>query len=270
MKSAGNHFSQYGAVAVVPHRRERHDAGVEPGIADVAICCLPFRRNPCTVILTRSIHGRCGGWPSNLSQPSTARSFSSSRLPMTSNCAARVAHPDRQGQTPEAFLRDHPVAHVLEPIQFAGLAVDRFGQERDLLDDAHDLVAPFHVDEPLVDQAEKQLRLAAPAVRIAVRIAFRRRKGRAFPVRLARMQSVVAGSTADLPSSGPKPVDEDAVLIERGDRRQTLILAEEKVFLAAAGGDVDDAGALRLADVLPGDRRDAAPRPNRPVAHSGS
>ena len=32
-----------------------------------------------------------------------------------------------------------------------------------------------------------------------------------------------------------------------------MLLAEREVLLAAAGGDVDDAGALGLADVVPGD-----------------
>ena len=36
-------------------------------------------------IFTASMNGRCGEWPSNSSQPSTARSFSSVSLPMTSN-----------------------------------------------------------------------------------------------------------------------------------------------------------------------------------------
>ena len=36
-------------------------------------------------ILTASTYGRCGVWPSNASQPSTARSRSSSRPPTTSN-----------------------------------------------------------------------------------------------------------------------------------------------------------------------------------------
>ena len=39
-------------------------------------------------IFTASTHGRCGVWPSNSSQPATARAFSSSRPPMTSKCVA--------------------------------------------------------------------------------------------------------------------------------------------------------------------------------------
>ncbi len=80
-----------------------------------------------------------------------------------------LADPDRQGQPPEALLRDHPVAHVLEPVELAGLAVRR--EPADLRDELLDAVAPVHTDEPLVDQAEDELALAAPAVRVDVGVA---------------------------------------------------------------------------------------------------
>ena len=70
-------------------------------------------------ILTASIHGRCGEWPSNSSQPSTARSFSSSSLPMTSNVPQACAVVDRQRQAPVALLGDHPVVHVAQPVELA-------------------------------------------------------------------------------------------------------------------------------------------------------
>ena len=35
-------------------------------------------------ILTASIHGRCGEWPANSGQPSTARACNSCSLPITS------------------------------------------------------------------------------------------------------------------------------------------------------------------------------------------
>src|SRR5580698_2219352 len=39
------------------------------------------------LILTASIYGRCGELPSNVAHPSTARSFNSSRLPITVKCS---------------------------------------------------------------------------------------------------------------------------------------------------------------------------------------
>ena len=44
-----------------------------------------------------------------------------------------------------------------------------------------------------------------------------------------------------------------AEFIQRRHRRQAFALAEMKILLAAAGGNVNDARAFRLADVLPGD-----------------
>ena len=43
-----------------------------------------------------------------------------------------------------------------------------------------------------------------------------------------------------------------AVLVDRGDDRQAERLAELEVLGAAARRDVDDAGALVLADLVPG------------------
>src|SRR5436305_1844704 len=50
-----------------------------------------------------------------------------------------------------------------------------------------------------------------------------------------------------------EPAVEDAGLVERRPGRQALLLAQPEVLLAAARGDVDDARALRLADLAPGD-----------------
>ena len=56
-----------------------------------------------------------------------------------------------------------------------------------------------------------------------------------------------------MPVSLPKPVEVDARLVERRDDRQPERLAELEVLGAAARGDVDDAGPLVLADLVPGD-----------------
>ena len=50
-------------------------------------------------------------------------------------------------------------------------------------------------------------------------------------------------------------VDVDAGLVDRRDDRQAVDLGQLVVLGAAAWGDVDDPGALLLADVLPGDDR---------------
>ena len=135
-------------------------------------------------IFTASTNGRCGVWPSNASQPSTARSLK--LLPAADDLerAARLAVVDRQRQSPVALLADHPVVHVQEPVELPFVA--EAGDPADLVDDLHDLVAEArvdlllrqlgsglvvdraHADEPLVDEPEDERRAAAPAVRIAV------------------------------------------------------------------------------------------------------
>ena len=49
----------------------------------------------------------------------------------------------------------------------------------------------------------------------------------------------------------PEARDDDAVLVERGDHRQVERLAQSEVLGAAAGGYVDDAGALLLTHLVP-------------------
>src|SRR5207237_7192446 len=46
---------------------------------------------------------------------------------------------------------------------------------------------------------------------------------------------------------------EHAIVVQRRNRRQALRLAQEKVFFAATGGNMDDAGAFLLAHLLPRD-----------------
>src|SRR5262245_28016476 len=80
-----------------------------------------------------------------------------------------LAFPDGQRQSPIAFLEDHPVAHVAQPVEFALQAPlwNPAGRARGV----HDALAPAHVDEPLVYQAVDQLGPAAPTMWISVQIA---------------------------------------------------------------------------------------------------
>ena len=83
MKSAGNHFAQYSGSS--------RKWSVENGTMPASSHGLPTSLMRSTgwpqfgqAMRTSSTHGRCGVWPSNASQPLTARSCSSSRPPMTS------------------------------------------------------------------------------------------------------------------------------------------------------------------------------------------
>ena len=91
-------------------------------------------------------------------------------------------------------------------------------------------------------------RLAAPAVRVAVGVLLDA-KSRPF---FSRSATIGVGDLGDVLAGQPaEAVDEDAVLVERRDHGQAVLLAKLEVFLAAARRDVDDAGAFGLADLVP-------------------
>ena len=107
-------------------------------------------------IFTASMNGLCGEWPSNI-VPALDGALLQLRLAADDlERAARLAVVDRQREAVVALLRDHPVVHVLQPVQLARQAEVR--DPADLLRDVGDLVAQLvHADEPLVDQAEDEL-----------------------------------------------------------------------------------------------------------------
>ena len=81
--------------------------------------------------------------------------------------AAVVALVDRQREAPVALLRDHPVLHVVEPVDLSLEAEAR--HPPDLPSDIHHLVPKLiHRDEPLIHQPPHELRPAAPAEGVAV------------------------------------------------------------------------------------------------------
>src|SRR5690606_32570072 len=62
------------------------------------------------------------------------------------------------------------------------------------------------------------------------------------------------GDVVDILATQPaEAIDVDAILAQRRDDREVVLLAEPVVLATSAGGDVDDPGSLRRADVLPGD-----------------
>ena len=78
--------------------------------------------------------------------------------------------PDRQGEAPEALLGDHPVAHVVEPLQLALHAVDAVGPPADRGGAFFDPLPPVHVDEPFIDKPEHEFVAGSPAEGVNVRI----------------------------------------------------------------------------------------------------
>ena len=123
------------------------------------------RRSCEQAILTASIQGRCGVWPSNSSQPAIGALLQLVSEPMTSNVAAVGALVDRQRQAPVALLGDHPVVHVRAASRARAPPAEPPGCQ------THRAASPaligsrsvVHGDEPLVDQPEDQIGAAAPA-----------------------------------------------------------------------------------------------------------
>src|SRR2546425_4533254 len=100
-----------------------------------------------------------------------------------------------------------------------------------------------HADKPLVHQPEHQLGAAAPTVRVAM-LNLLRLEQHAL---LAQVVGDRSGHLADVHAGQPvKPIYIDAIFVKWGYCRQPELLPEEKIFFAAAGGDVDDASTLLL------------------------
>ncbi len=159
-----------------------------------------------------------------------------------------------------------PVAHRVEPIDLAVVA--EAGVPPDLVDDVHDLVAQAgvllrlrqrlarllvdlaHGDVPLVDDAEKQRRAAAPAVRVAVCI------GLEVVVEVERLElldDLGRDARGILAAELTEPREVVAGLVEGRDDRQLELLAQREVLGPAARGDVDDGGAFVLTHLVPFD-----------------
>ena len=173
---------------------------------------------------------------------------------------------DGQREAVVSLLGNHPVVHVPQPVEFARVAELR--NPADVVHHFHNLVAQAvrllvggqllarllvllaHADEPLIHQPEDQLRVAAPADRVAVRVAFEIVEDR------FRLQAVVDGVVRVidvLPGEPVESVNEVAVLVERRDGGDAVLAAKLEVFLTRAGSDMHDARALGLADLFPRD-----------------
>ncbi len=198
-------------------------------------------------IFTASMYGRCGELPSKASQPSTAFSFSSSRLPITAKCS-QSPHTQIGSASPQKRFFEIIQSLMLRS-QSSSRASPSGGIHLMLGHHALDAVAPIHADEPLVHRAEDQLFLAAPAVRINVRILFSRHQHAA---RLERGNHVVRHFVRIAFGELAEPIQENGAVIQRRDEGNSVLLAELLVLRAAARRDVDQSRAFGLADFLPG------------------
>ena len=105
-----------------------------------------------------------------------------------------------------------------------------------------------HRDEPLVDQPEDQLGIAAPADGVPVGVPLEPEENalvtQALVDRLVDLEHVLAGEPVEA-------VDEDAELVQGRDHLQVPLLADLEVLCARSRGRVDYARALRLAHLVP-------------------
>ena len=198
------------------------------------------------VMTTSSIHGRCSS--RRPSSPRTARCSSSAARADHRHVAAR-ARVDRQRQAEVPLARDVPVAHVPQPVVHPLRVEGRRPFDRCVRVE-HRLPDLLGRDEPVVDDAEEERRLAAPARRIAVDDPPGLDEETALSE--ARDDGLLRRIGRDA-RQRPVVVVEDAGLVDRHEHRQLVHAAQLEVLGARARRDVDDARALVERDVVPRD-----------------
>src|SRR5579871_4889395 len=112
----------------------------------------------------------------------------------------------------------------------------------DLFYNLHDFIAQiFHRDEPLINKAEDELRLAAPAGWVAVLIVLWAVKETFLGKVLGDLQGYIRGWAACEPII---TFHINAIFIDGRKSGQVIFFAEVKVFMAAARSDVDNTSTL--------------------------
>ena len=156
-----------------------------------------------------------------------------------------------QRQAPVALARDAPVAHVVQPVVHAAADVRRDPTSTRSWRPGHRLADLVDADEPLVRRAGRARALAAPAdgIRCAVQLVREER-----PRSLQQRRRSASAASRDVAAREPAEAVDVVALRRRPARsRRGRALAELVVLGAAAGRDVDDAGAFFGVDLLPRD-----------------
>ena len=231
---------------VVPaERRERHDARVEPGVADLrdARDLLPA--------LVASDDDVVDPRPVQLAQAVEPADRALLELGPRADHrqVAAGAWVERERQAEVPLARDVPVAHVPQPVVHPLRVEGRRPFDRCVRVE-HRLPNLLGRDEPVVDDAEEERRLAAPARRIAVDDP--PGLDEETPLPEARDDGLLRRIGGDA-RQRPVVVVEDAGLVDRHEHRQLVHAAQLEVLGARARRDVDDARALVERDVVPRD-----------------
>ena len=159
---------------------------------------------------------------------------------------AAFALPYRQRRAPVAVAREAPVLYVFEPVAEAALAdglrnpVDRLVVGDKLVLDGR------HLDEPGRERVVEERRVAAPAVRIAVR-----------ELRCLEQQSLLLEVCEDqrvsLLDEEARPIRlgrELALAVDEIDKSDAVLLADAVIVFAICRSHVDNARAVFRRDVV--------------------
>ena len=222
--------------------RERHGTGVEPAVDDFldAVHLLAaFRTFDRDVINVRTV------------QLDIVGAVVAHLLELGDGAddvllAAVRADPDRQRRAPVAVAREAPVLHVLEPVAEAALAdglrdpVDGVVVRDELVLDRR------HLDEPRRERVVEERRVAAPAVRIAMRELRRLEE-------LALLLEILEDQRVGLLDKDARPVRvlrELALAVDEIHEAHAVFHADAVIVLTEGRRHVDDARAVLRRDVV--------------------
>ena len=166
------------------------------------------------------MYGRCGELPSKTSQPSTAFSFSSSRLPITVKCSHSPQTQMGSASPQKRFFEI--IQSLMLRSQSSSRASPSGGIHLMVGHHALNAVAPVHADEPLVDRAEDQFLFAAPAVRVDVRISLARHQQSGG---FERRDHVVGHFVGIASGEWPEAIEKNRAFIQRRDERKAVLFA---------------------------------------------
>ena len=143
------------------------------------------------------------------------RSCSSSRLPITVKCSQAPQTQMGSASPQKRFFEI--IQSLMLRSQSSSRASPSGGIHWMVGHHALDAVAPVHADEPFVHGTEDQLRFAAPAMRIDVRILLARHQESGG---LQRRHHLVGHLAGVRPGERAEAVMEDRALIQRRDERE--------------------------------------------------
>ena len=156
------------------------------------------------------------------------------------------ALPYRQRRAPVTVAREPPVLHMLEPVAETALA-DGFRDPVDCLVVGHEFVLDCrHLDEPGRERIIEQRRIAAPAMRIAVR-EFRCLEELALLLEIVKDHGIGLLDEDTRPSRLCRQL---ALAVDEIDKGDIIVAADAVIVFTKGRSHVDDARAVFRRDVI--------------------